>query len=172
MSNCDRIVAEDLNVSGMGRLHTLARAITDAGLGDLRRLLEHKSPWYGVELVVADWWFPSSKTCSRCGEVNAPLLLSERVDRCEACGHTMGRDLNASVNLARWRARSSAGCGRLTHAQVGTGDLREEPTVTCTHCGGTGHWVGTGAGSSPRWGGRTATGHHRHTAGGVRCGRT
>jgi putative transposase len=105
VTNCDRIVVEDLNVSGMGRLRTLARAIADAGLGDLRRLLEYKAAWYGIEFVVADRWFPSSKTCSRCGEVKDTLLLSERTYRCEACGLEIDRDLNAAVNLARWPDR-------------------------------------------------------------------
>ena len=102
VSNCDRVVVEGLNVASMGRLRTLARAIADAGLGDLRRLLEYKAAWYGIELVVADRWFPSSKTCSGCGHVKETLLLSERTYRCEACGLEIDRDLNAAVNLARW----------------------------------------------------------------------
>jgi putative transposase len=102
VTNCDRIVVEDLNVAGMSRLRTLARAIADAGLGDLRRLLEYKARWHGVELTVADRWFPSSKTCSGCEHVKETLLLSERIYRCDHCGLTIDRDLNAAVNLARW----------------------------------------------------------------------
>lgn len=105
VTNCDRLVVEDLNVAGMGRLRTLARAIADAGLGDLRRRLEYKAEWYGVELVVAGRWFPSSKTCSSCGEVKDTLALCERTYHCEACGLEFDRDLNAAVNLARWPDR-------------------------------------------------------------------
>lgn len=107
VANCDRIVVEDLNVAGMSRLRTLARAIADAGLGDLRRLLEYKAGWYGVELVVADRWFASSKTCSGCGHVKETLLLSERTYRCGHCGLKVDRDLNAAINLARWPERSA-----------------------------------------------------------------
>lgn len=104
VTNCDRVVVEDLDVAGMGQLRTLARAIADAGLGYLRRLLEYKAAWYDVEFVVADRWFPSSKTCSSCANVKDTLLLSERTYRCEACGIELDRDLNAAINLARWPA--------------------------------------------------------------------
>lgn len=103
VTNCDRVVIEDLNVAGMGRLRTLARAVSDAGLRDLRRLLTYKAQWYGVELVVADRWFASSKTCSVCGHVKDKLALSERVYRCGPCGAELDRDLNAAINLARWK---------------------------------------------------------------------
>ena len=103
--DCRRLVVEDLNVADMHRLRTLARALADAGLGDLRRLFEYKGRWFGTELVVADRWFPSSKTCSNpdCGHVKATLLLSERTYHCDECGLELDRDLNAAINLARWR---------------------------------------------------------------------
>jgi putative transposase len=96
-----KLTVEDLNVAGMVQLHTLARHIADAGFGDLGRLLGYKGTWYGLELVVADRWFPSSKTCSGCGKVNAQLTLADRTYVC-ACGLTLDRDVNAAVNLARW----------------------------------------------------------------------
>ena len=52
---------------------------------------------------VADRWFPSSKTCSGCGVVTNDLDLSTRTYSCEACGLVIDRDLNAAINLARWR---------------------------------------------------------------------
>ncbi|WP_287241084.1 MULTISPECIES: zinc ribbon domain-containing protein [unclassified Okeania] len=55
---------------------------------------------YGSELIIIDRWFPSSKTCSRCGTVKESLLLSERVFECENCGFSCDRDLNAALNLA------------------------------------------------------------------------
>ena len=103
--DCRRLVVEDLNVADMGRLRTLARALADAGLGDLRRILEYKAGWYGTELVVADRWFASSKTCSGCEHVKDTLLLSERTYRCDRCGLEIDRDLNAAINLARWPDR-------------------------------------------------------------------
>lgn len=96
-----RLTVEDLNVAGMVQLRTLARHVADAGLGDLGRLLEYKAAWYGLDLVVADRWFASSKTCSSCGVIKADLTLADRVYTC-ACGLVIDRDVNAAINLARW----------------------------------------------------------------------
>jgi putative transposase len=60
-----------------------------------------KTAWYGSRLVVADRFYPSSKTCSACGWVKAKLTLAERTLRCEACGLQVDRDLNAARNLAK-----------------------------------------------------------------------
>jgi putative transposase len=93
------VVAEDLNVAGMTRNRRLARAITDQGLGSVRRLLGYKTTWNGGTLVLAGRWYPSSKTCSGCGTVKAKLALSERTYTCAACGLVMDRDVNAARNL-------------------------------------------------------------------------
>jgi putative transposase len=95
------VVVEQLNVQGMLRNRRLARAIADAGFGQLRRLLDYKCRWRGVRLVVADPFYPSSKTCSACGAVRAKLHLGERVFRCQQCGLELDRDLNAARNLAK-----------------------------------------------------------------------
>ncbi len=96
------VVIEDLNVAGMLRNGKLARHISDAGFGELRRQLEYKTSWYGTELVIADRWFPSSKTCSGCGVVKTDLTLADRVYECGSCGLVIDRDLNAAINLARY----------------------------------------------------------------------
>lgn len=105
-----RLVVEDLNVFGMFQLRSLARAVSDQSLGNLGRQLEYKASWYGLDLVKADRWFASSKTCSTCGHVRAQLGLDERVYRCDqpACGLVLDRDVNAAVNLARWRPSTTA----------------------------------------------------------------
>ena len=97
------VVVEQLNVQGMLRNRRLARAIADAGFGQLRRLLDYKCRWRGVRLVAADPFYPSSKTCSACGAVRAKLHLGERVFRCQhqQCGLELDRDLNAARNLAK-----------------------------------------------------------------------
>lgn len=97
-----RLTVEDLNVAGMTRLRTLARAVADAGMADLGRTLGYKARWYGCELIIADRWFASSKTCSGCGHVKAELDLSERSYRCETCGLVLDPDVNAAIDLARW----------------------------------------------------------------------
>ncbi|PRY60884.1 IS607 family element RNA-guided endonuclease TnpB [Glycomyces artemisiae] len=94
------IVIEDLNVAGMVTNHRLARRISDAGWGELRRQITYKSAWNGGSTVVANRWLPTSKTCSNCGTAKAKLSLSERVFRCQHCGMVLDRDLNAARNLA------------------------------------------------------------------------
>jgi putative transposase len=84
----------------MLRNRGLARALADSGMSELRRLLAYKTRWYGSQLVVADRFYPSSKTCSTCGWVKAKLTLGERTFSCGACGLVVDRDLNAARNLA------------------------------------------------------------------------
>ena len=100
------LVVEDLNVAGMLRNRRLARHIADAGFGEFRRQLAYKTGWRGGELMVADRWFASSKTCSGCGGVKPKLRLSDRIFRCECCGLVLDRDLNAARNLKQYVARS------------------------------------------------------------------
>lgn len=108
------LVIEDLNVAGMGRNRRLSRRVADAAFGEIRRQLTYKTHRHGTRLVVADRWFPSSKTCSRCGAVKAKLPLSVRVFECDACGLVMDRDENAGHNLlalATTCTTSSTGTG-------------------------------------------------------------
>ena len=93
------VCIEDLNVAGMMKNHHLARSLSDAALGEFRRQLEYKTARTGAALRVVDRWYPSSKTCSDCGVVKAKLSLSERTFDCDACGTSMGRDLNAAINI-------------------------------------------------------------------------
>lgn len=93
------VTIEDLSVSGMVRNHKLARSIADQGFGMFRRMLEYKCCAQGDTLVIADRWFPSSKTCSACGYVKDDLTLSDRMYACPECGLRIDRDLNAAVNL-------------------------------------------------------------------------
>lgn len=93
------ISIEDLNTAGMVKNHRLAKAVSDAAFGEFRRQLEYKTARSGAVLRVIDRWYPSSKTCSSCGVVKAKLSLSERVYRCDACGLSIDRDLNAAINI-------------------------------------------------------------------------
>ncbi len=121
----DRLVIEDLNVSGMLANHRLARAIADASWAEFARLLGYKQVWRGGELIVADRWYPSSRLCPACGAVNRGLTLADRVFSC-SCGYHADRDVNAAVNLARWGQthgrtspdpRTSKHRGRATNAR-------------------------------------------------------
>jgi putative transposase len=92
---------EDLNVKGMLSNGKLARHIADMGFYEFKRQLEYKAQMRGNLIVVADRWYPSSKTCSVCGAIKQDLTLKDRVFKCE-CGHTQDRDLNAAINLAHY----------------------------------------------------------------------
>lgn len=94
------VTIEDLNVAGMLQNRKLARVVSDAAFGEFRRQLEYKATWYGTELVIANRWFPSSKTCSGCGALDPDLTLSDRVYACDGCGRVIDRDTNAAINLA------------------------------------------------------------------------
>ena len=93
------VCIEDLNVAGMVKNRRLAKAIMDASFGEFRRQLEYKTARTGAALHVVDRWYPSSKTCSKCGRAKAKLPLAERVYKCDGCGLTMDRDLNAAINI-------------------------------------------------------------------------
>ena len=93
------VVVEDLNVSGMLKNHCLARALSDVSLSEIHRQLAYKAEWNGIELIKADRFFPSSKTCSKCGNIKEDLSLADRTYDCGACGEVIDRDLNAALNL-------------------------------------------------------------------------
>jgi len=105
VDRCQVIVIEDLNVAGMVRNRHLSRSISDAAMGELSRQLLYKARWHGVDVRVADRYFPSSKTCSGCGVVRNDLNLATRTYSCGTCGLVLDRDLNAAINLARWQPK-------------------------------------------------------------------
>lgn len=99
--NPERIVIEDLNVKGMMSNHKLARNVQTSKFYEIRRQLMYKCENNNIELVVADRFYPSSKTCSSCGKIKDDLKLKDRVYRCLQCGTIIDRDLNAAINLSR-----------------------------------------------------------------------
>ena len=97
-----RVVIEDLAVSNMMKNKHLSDAIRKQGFYEFRRQLEYKCNFRGIKLVVADRFYPSSKICSQCGEIKKDLKLSYRVYKC-SCGLVIDRDLNASINLSKYK---------------------------------------------------------------------
>jgi putative transposase len=98
--NNQTIVIEDLNVQGMVKNRCLAKSILDAGFGEFKRQLSYKSQWCGRTLIQASRWYASSKICSVCGvKTKQRLPLHVREWKCEHCGATHDRDVNAAVNL-------------------------------------------------------------------------
>ena len=138
----DVVVVETLNVSGMrakGGAHKrgLNRALTDAALAEIRRMLGYKTRWYGSQLVAADRFFPSSKTCTACGRRKPNLTLADRVFECDDCDLRIDRDLNAAINLARlgvphWGEQNPAGSGPV----AGRGARQETEPATAGDAAG------------------------------------
>lgn len=93
------ITIEDLNVSGMMKNRHLARAIAECKFYEFRKKLIAKCHEQGIEIRVADRFYPSSKTCHKCGHVKRDLKLSERTYICSECGNVIDRDYQAALNL-------------------------------------------------------------------------
>jgi putative transposase len=119
-----QIVIENLALNSLIRgLRSHRKSWADTAAGELRRRLTYKTQWYGCELWIADRFYPSSKTCSVCGLVNASLTLSDRTWECPGCGITHDRDENAGTNLARLpasqaEAQSGGRTAPMRHAAV------------------------------------------------------
>lgn len=122
-----KVVIEDLNVSGMMKNRRLSRSIQDLGLFELRRQLEYKGKWYGCEIIVADRFYPSSKSCSNCGWIKKDLTLADRIFDCDSCGLKMDRDLNASCNLESYTVSST---GINAYGEVSSGLASSKTKLT------------------------------------------
>lgn len=115
---------EDLNVRGMVKNRHLARSVFDMGFFEFRRQLEYKSAWRGGMVIVADRWYPSSKTCSDCDHRLETLPLAVREWVCPACGSVHNRDVNAAINLKNLAVSSTvSACG-----EEGSGSGRKTRT--------------------------------------------
>ena len=152
-----RIVVEGLDAAGMLRQRGLPgararrRGLSDAALGTPRRQLSYKTGWYGSQLVTADRWFPSSKTCHACGHVQD--IGWDEQWQCDVCSVSHQRDDNAAINLARWEEPSTA-VGPVGAAVKRGADRKTRPS----RAGGREARKGTGhpAGEQPRDGVRVA----------------
>jgi len=98
----DVVYIEDLNLKAMQKLW--GRKISDLAYAEFINLLEYKT-----KVVKIDRFFPSSKTCSFCGNVKEKLDLSERTYHCSLCKENIDRDLNASINILRVGTSTLAG---------------------------------------------------------------
>ena len=95
----DTIYLEDLNIKGMMKNHKLSKAISDVCWSKFIDTLEYKSGWNDKSVVHIDRFFPSSKTCSKCGWINNNLTLKDREWTCPKCGEKHDRDFNAATNI-------------------------------------------------------------------------
>ena len=95
----DTIYLEDLNVKGMMKNHKLAKAISDVSWGKFIDVLEYKALWNDKQVIHIDRFFPSSKTCNKCGWINNNLTLKDRNWICPECSSVHDRDFNAAINI-------------------------------------------------------------------------
>jgi len=137
--NFDLIGIEDLHVRGMMRNRRLSRSIADQGFGEFRRQLEYKATMCGSRVAVADKWYASSKTCSRCNCKLEELPLSARFWTCPVCGALHDRDLNAAINLKNYAVSSTVsacgeeGSGHERKLMVKLASMKQEANGTFAH---------------------------------------
>lgn len=96
------VCLEDLNIRGMMKNRYLSEKIQEQNLYEFRRQIEYKAHWAKISVIIADRWYPSSKTCVICGHVKKDLNLSERMYVCPVCGNVIDRDFQAALNLKRY----------------------------------------------------------------------
>jgi len=99
LSLYDLVCIEDLNVQGMVKNHKLAKAIQEVGFYKFKQILLDKASVNGKQVVLVDRFYPSSKTCHKCGYVKKDLTLSDREWVCPICGEHLERDINAAINI-------------------------------------------------------------------------
>ncbi|MDR1529242.1 MAG: transposase [Burkholderiales bacterium] len=114
----DVIYIEDLNLRGMLKNHSLARALSDASIGQAAHMLEEKAERYGKRVERIDRWYPSSKTCSCCGHIQERMPLSVRDWTCPSCDTRHDRDVNAAVNIMAVGQTVSAHGGTVRRARA------------------------------------------------------
>lgn len=154
--NHTEICVEDLNVNGMSARckpkqdengtylpngqaakSGLNSSILDGGFSEFRRQLEYKCKWYGSTLTLIDRFYPSSKTCSGCGNIKKDLKLNDRIYVCENCGLVIDRDLNAAINLRNKSAsyaESACGVPKQLNALAFDGAMNQEVNNSVQHC--------------------------------------
>ncbi|MCX7950992.1 MAG: RNA-guided endonuclease TnpB family protein, partial [Clostridiales bacterium] len=96
------VVMESLNTCGMRKNRKLSKSIQQQLFHEFKRQMEYKCTWNNIKFILADRFYPSSKTCSNCGHIKDNLSLSERIFICDECGYEIDRDLNASINLKNY----------------------------------------------------------------------
>ena len=96
---CDAVCIEDLNMRDLSQSLKFGKSVSDNGWGMFTNMLGYKLAEHGKRLVRIDKWYPSSKTCSKCGNIDDDLKLSDRIWTCGSCGTTHNRDVNAAINI-------------------------------------------------------------------------
>lgn len=116
ISENQTIITEDLSIKSMVKDSKYAKLVSDCGWGELFRQIKYKSNWNNREYIKIDRYFPSSKTCNRCGHILSQLPTSIRTWRCPNCSSILDRDINAAINILKEGLKNkNCGCG--VHSQ-------------------------------------------------------
>ena len=100
LCNANRVVMEDLALSNMIKNKHLSKALKDQRLYDFIKKMKYKCEWNNIEFIQVGRFYPSSKTCSKCGNIHNGLKLKDRTFICPTCGFSIDRDINAAINLS------------------------------------------------------------------------
>jgi putative transposase len=112
----DVLIFEDLNLDGMKRLW--GRKVSDLSFASFLKILQTVAANKSKLVRFVDRFYPSSKTCSHCGQINKELSLKDRAWDCPSCNtQDIQRDLNAAINIKREGA-SSLGLGDVSEVQL------------------------------------------------------
>ena len=95
----DCICVEDINLKNMAHTFKYGTKVKEGAYGQFLKNIEYKLKREGKYFIKISKWFPSSKTCSKCGTVKRELALSERTYTCDCCGASLDRDINAAINI-------------------------------------------------------------------------
>lgn len=95
------ITIENLNIAGMMKNRHLSKAISNQRFYEFRTKLISKAKILGIEIRLANTFYPSSKLCSCCGNIKHDLKLKDRIYKCNYCNIEIDRDYNASLNLMK-----------------------------------------------------------------------
>lgn len=98
-----RITMEDLHIATMTKNRLLMTMIHQQNFHEFVRQMKYKCAWNNIPFVLADQYFPSSKTCSQCGHIKKDLTLNQRLYVCDVCGLQIDRDYNAALNLMNYQ---------------------------------------------------------------------
>ena len=104
----DVVGIEDLNLNGMKKLY--GKSVSDISWSGFVLDLQNNARKHGKLIHKVSRWYPSSKTCSCCGNINKDLTLRDRSWTC-ICGVTHDRDFNAAVNIRQETLKSIGSAG-------------------------------------------------------------
>jgi len=93
------IYIENLAISDMVKSHLVAKSVLDSGWNSFVNMLKYKGQWYGCRIIEIDRFFPSSKLCHVCGNINESLTLKDHSWKCPKCNTNNNRELNAAINI-------------------------------------------------------------------------